>query len=272
VIAASDTNALIAYERGTINRAALDSDELAVAVVSARGLDVRRLAHTLGMLLAEELLLLGLDPVKGTVVSSARRELLVGLAGALVGELALAGLVDLAGKRFIAVGTPPEDPLLAAAHQALARSTGRRAADQLRRLDKGIGGVWARLVDGLAGQGVLGRRRDRVLVFTVTRHPVLQPAVREELLARVRAAAAGDGQLEPRTAVVLALTGPSGLLEVVAPDQASRRHAERRVETAAELTPVAPVVKKVIAEMQAAAAILIGSGAAGGGSASAPSS
>jgi hypothetical protein len=71
---------------------------------------------------------------------------------------------------------------------------------------------------------------------------------------------------------VLALTGPSGLLEVVAPDQASRRHAERRVETAAELTPVAPVVKKVIAEMQAAAAILIGFGAAGGGSASAPSS
>jgi hypothetical protein len=224
------------------------------------------------MLLAEELLLLGLDPVEGTGVT-ARQELLVGLAGALVGELALAGLVDLAGERFIAVGTPPADPLLADAHQALAQSQGRRAADQLSGLAEGIsGGVWARLVDGLAGQGVLGRRRDRVLVFTVTRHPVLQPAVREELLERVRAAAAGDGQLEPRTAVVLALTGPSGLLEVVAPDQASRRHAERRVETAAELTPVAPVVKKVIAEMQAAAAILIGFGAAGGGGASASSS
>ena len=158
------------------------------------------------MLLAEELLLLGLDPVKGTVVNSARRELLVGLAGALVGELALAGLVDLAGERFIAVGTPPDDPLLTAAHQALAQSTGRRAADQIRRARQGnSGGVWSRLVDGLAGQGVLGRRRDRVLVFTVTRHPVLQPAVREELLERVRAAAAGDGELEPRTAVVLAL-------------------------------------------------------------------
>ena len=56
------------------------------------------------MLLAEELLLLGLDPVEGTVVNSARQELLVGLAGALVGELALSGLVDLSGKRFIAVG------------------------------------------------------------------------------------------------------------------------------------------------------------------------
>jgi hypothetical protein len=216
------------------------------------------------MLLAEELLLLGLDPVQGTVVNHARQELLVGLAGALVGELALAGLVDLSGKRLIAVGGPPGDPLLAAAHQALARSTGRRAAAQLRGLDKGLGGIWSRLVDGLAGRGVLDRRRDRVLLVPVTRHPVLAPAVREEVLERVRAAAAGEGEIEPRTAVVLALAGPSRLLEVVAPDKAGRPHARRRIETATELTPVAPVVKKVIAEMHAAAA----AAAAGAGSGS----
>ena len=79
------------------------------------------------------------------LVNNAHRELLVGLAGALVGELALAGLVHPSGKRFIAVGGPPGDPLLAAAHQAQAQSTGRRAADQLRGLDKAIGGVWSRL-------------------------------------------------------------------------------------------------------------------------------
>jgi hypothetical protein len=83
---------------------------------------------------------------------------------------------------------------------------------------------------------------------------VLQPAVREEVLERVRAAAAGEGEIEPRTAVVLALAGPSRLLEVVAPGKASRPHARRRIETATELTPVGPVVKKVIAEMHAAAA------------------
>ena len=221
------------------------------------------------MLLAEELLLLGLDPVEGTVVNNARQELLVGLAGALVGELALAGLVDLSGKRFIAVGSPPDGTLLAAAHQALARSTGRRAAAQLRGLDRGIGGVWSRLVDGLADREVLGRRRDhvaRLAWFPVTRHPVLQPAVREEVLERVRAAAAGEGEIEPRTAVVLALAGPSRLLEVVAPDKASRRHARRRIETATELTPVAPVVKKVIAEMHAATAAVVSSGGGFGGS------
>lgn len=52
---------------------------------------------------------------------------------------------------------------------------------------------------------------------------------------------------------MLALAGPSRLLEVVAPDRASRHHAKRRIETAIDLTPVTPIAKKVIAEMQAAA-------------------
>jgi len=99
-------------------------------------------------------------------------------------------------------------------------------------------------------------------LFTVTRHPVLQPAVREELLERVRAAAAGEGEIEPRTAVVPALAGPLQLLEVVTPDEASRRHAKRRIQTATELTPVAPVVKKVIAEMQAAVMMAAAAGGA----------
>jgi hypothetical protein len=100
---------------------------------------------------------------------------------------------------------------------------------------------------------VLGRRRDRVLFWSVTRHPVLRPDAREEPLRRIRLAASGDAGLEPRTAVLLALTGPARLLEVVAPERAARRHARQRIKAATELTPVAPVVKKVISEMQAAA-------------------
>ncbi len=42
-----DTNVLIAYERGTIDRAALDTDELAVAAVSIAEyrVDARLIAH-----------------------------------------------------------------------------------------------------------------------------------------------------------------------------------------------------------------------------------
>ena len=79
------------------------------------------------------------------------------------------GLVDLSGKRFIAVGSPPGDPLLAAAHQALARSTGRRAggpqpssASLTRESAVSGPGWWT----GLPAGGVLGRRRDHVSWFT----------------------------------------------------------------------------------------------------------
>lgn len=204
------------------------------------------------MLLAEELLLLGLDPVRGTVVNSARQPLLVALSGALIGELALAGAVQLSGRQFVAAGPAPDHPLLARVHAELAAPGRRRAAAQLRRLDRAVGAVWPRLVDGLVEQGVLGRRRDRVLFWAITRHPVLQPVARQEPLDRVRLAAAGDNGLEGRTAVLLALTGPARLLEVVAPERAGRKHARQRIATASELTPVAPVVRKVIAEMQAA--------------------
>ncbi|HST46341.1 GOLPH3/VPS74 family protein [Jatrophihabitans sp.] len=203
------------------------------------------------MLIAEELLLLGLDPARGTPLAS-RQYLVVCLSGALVGELALAGAVELAGGRFVATGPAPDDPLLARVHALLAQHTLRRAPGQLRRLDRALGGAWSHLVDGLVERGVLGRRRDRMLLWSVTRHPVLRPDARDEPVRRVRLAAAGDGYLEPRTAVLLALAGPARLLEVVAPERAARRHARQRIKAASELTPVAPVVKKVIAEMQAA--------------------
>lgn len=116
---------------------------------------------------------------------------------------------------------------------------------------------------------MLARRRDRVLPWHVTRHPVLRRDLRDDVVQRVRRAAAGDGPLEPRTAVLLALSGPSHLLELVAPERAARAHAEARIGAAAELVPAADVVRKVLAEAQAA--VTAGALAATAGSTSATS-
>ncbi|NHC43744.1 GOLPH3/VPS74 family protein [Motilibacter aurantiacus] len=203
------------------------------------------------MLLAEELLLLGLDPEKGTVVNSARQYVKVGLSGALVAELALDGQVELRDRRFVPSGKEqPADPLLRDVRAALASPKGRRSKDQVRRLDKAAGGVWDRVAARLVDRGVV-ELQPRSL-FRTERYPVLDLAARAELLERVRAAAATDGQLDPRTAVVLALSGPCRLLEVVAPDRASRKQARQRIDAATALTPVAPVVKAVIADVQVA--------------------
>jgi hypothetical protein len=204
------------------------------------------------VLLAGELLLLALDPVRGAPVNSSREPLKVCLCGALVAELSLGGHVTLDGRRFVVTGSVPPAGLLRDVYDALASPKGRRAADQLRRLDRVLGGVWKRVVDALADRGVLGRRRDRVLLWRVTRHPVLRTDLRDDVVGRIRAAAAGDGELDPRTATVLALSGPARLLEVVAPAR-PRAKAKARIAEAADLTPVAPVVKKVIAAAQAAA-------------------
>jgi hypothetical protein len=205
------------------------------------------------MLLAEELLLAALDPERGTVVNSAGQALRVGLSGTLIAELGLSGALVVQDRRFTVTGPPPVDPLLRSVHEFLAGRSGRRSRDQVRRLDRAVGCVWSRVVDRLVAERVLGRRRDRVLFVPVTRHPVLRSELRQAVLERVRAAAAGDGPIDARTAVLLSLSGPCRLLEVVAPDRSTRRHARLRIEQATDLTPVTPAVKAVIAEMQAAA-------------------
>jgi hypothetical protein len=203
------------------------------------------------VLIAEELVLTALDPVRGRPVNGSGGVLPVCLTGALVAELALSGAVTWGGRRFEAAGAPPADPLLRDVHAALPDVGGRRAADQLRRLDKAVGRVWSRVVDGLVDQGVLGR--DPRGPLQVTAHRVLQPALRAQVVERLRAAAAGSGPLDARTAALLSLTGPARLLEVVS--DRPHAHAKRRIAEATELTPVAEVVKKVLAEAVAAAAV-----------------
>lgn len=202
------------------------------------------------MLLAEELLLAALDPVRGRPVNSSETPLKPALSGALVAELALAGSVVIERKRFAVTGRLPPAGLLRDAYTVLGSPKGRRSADQLRRLDKQVGGVWKRVVDPLIAQGVLGR--DPRGPWRVTAHPVRRADLRDEVVRRLRSAAAGDGPMEPRTAVLLALAGPARLLEVVA--DKPHDHAKRRIAEATDNTLVAEVVKKVIAEAAAAAA------------------
>ena len=58
--------------------------------------------------------------------------------------------------------------------------------------------------------------------------------------------------------MLLSMTGPAQLLEVVAPDRRSRKHARRRIDNALDSTalePIAESVRKVLAEAAAAVAV-----------------
>lgn len=148
------------------------------------------------MLIAEELLLLALDPVGGSPVNSSRRPLDVTLSGALIAELALTDAVRLDDGTFRPVGPRPSDPLLAAAHRALGEPKARRAADQVRNLNKALGGTWNAILGRLVSDRIVRPERRRVLLFPVTRHPVLRTDLRDDSVRRARSAAAGDGPLD----------------------------------------------------------------------------
>ena len=139
----------------------------------------------------------------------------------------------------------------------LAQALDNLAPHEGRKLESRLGAVkhagWKEVVDAMVADGILGRVR---LGLRATRHPVTDVAAHAAVLTEVRAAAASDGPIEPRTAALLALAGPSQLLEVVAPDRAARAHARRRIAEAAEQIPAAAAVKYVVDSMHAAVVVV----------------
>jgi hypothetical protein len=151
-------------------------------------------------------------------------------------------------------GQAPADPLLAAAATVVAER-GPKMKAVLSAMDRGLRrrtghGTWDAVVTTLVRDGVL----DAPVGRWPRRH-LRRPEVRAALLARVQAAASGDDELDARTAVLLAMTGPAHLLEVVAPARADRRHARRRIDHALDagtLRDVSTAVRQVLADAAAA--------------------
>jgi hypothetical protein len=91
---------------------------------------------------------------------------------------------------------------------------------------------------------------------------LLDVAARDAVIARLRQAAETDAPMDARTALVLNMTGPAGLLELVAADRKTRRHARQRIDQGLDGTGLevfGRVVRKLIAD-----AVAVASGGAAG--------
>lgn len=195
------------------------------------------------LLLAEELALVALDPKSGRHALGTGDALNACLAGLLVAELQLPD--------------PPASPLLDAVAGVLA-DKGPKLAHVLSAMDRCLGkrvgaGTWESTVAALVDRGAVepstGGWRPA--------HPVIDHGLRNRIVDRLRAAAAGYEPMELRTALVLSMTGPAQLLELVAPDRATRQHARDRIDHGLDASLVQPVpeaVRKVIADAAAAVA------------------
>jgi hypothetical protein len=207
------------------------------------------------VLLAEELALIALDTDSGRHALGTRDKLNACLAGLLIAELQLGGrsasrLLAAAAEVFAEAGPKTKSVL-----SAMNRGLERRLGD----------GTWDAVMSELASAGVVAAPSAGLR----PRHQVLDMAARDAVVERLRSAAATDQPLDARTALLLSMTGPAQLLELVAPDRRVRKHARRRIDHALDATSVQPIagsVRKVLADAAAAAAAGVTASTASSGS------
>ena len=203
------------------------------------------------MLAAEALVLLSLIPDGRTAHSGATDEVMsLGAAGALVAELVLLERLGLDGRGRVEVrGGHAGHPLLDAALDAVGPGPPSRLRSRLPGIARRAGR--RQVIDHLVARELVGRVKPRFL--RPTRHPP-QRGPHEQVLWRYRSAVASDTPLLPLDAIVVGLSGPCRLLEVVAPERATHGHARWRIGQAIELVPVLRTVREAIEAQIAAAA------------------
>jgi hypothetical protein len=134
----------------------------------------------------------------------------------------------------------------------------------LSHMDRGLRrsldhGTWDAVMAGLVEEGAVGPPSGGA----VRHHAVLDARRRAALVTRLRDAAAGDEAPDAHTALLLSMTGPAQLLELVAPQRTGRRHARRRIDHAldgGDLVELARIVRKLISDGEAGAAVAAASG------------
>jgi hypothetical protein len=155
--------------------------------------------------IAEELLLLALDDDKGTVSLNQSTSLPLGLAGALLAELALRDRVHVEGKHLLVHDpAPTDDPLLDEALTTIAGS--KKPHDAKHWVSKLSGKLKERLIKRLVERGVLREEECKILwVIPSSRYPAMQTSDEAAARERLRAVVLPSAEPDPRTVALLGL-------------------------------------------------------------------
>jgi hypothetical protein len=205
--------------------------------------------------LSEALLLLLLEEEKGASVWSGYAHE-AGLAGALLLDLAEAGLlVDRSGD-LAAIGAQPSPPSLAAAWRELvAAERPRDAKHWLGALPKALKPLTGTIAAALVDRGVLDERRHKTLgLFARTRYPELDPAPERALRSQLWAVLVAGTEPDDHLAALLGLLVPMDLVKpLLSRGEATLSRDERkaalaRAKTIADRGPVGDAVKAAVQE------------------------
>ncbi|WP_433248478.1 GOLPH3/VPS74 family protein [Streptosporangium sp. CA-135522] len=154
--------------------------------------------------IAEEVLLLAYEETEGKQLISSS-ELDAALGGALLAELAVAGRIDLVGKKVTVVDPTPlgEEELDATLARIAAESREHKPDWWVYKLHSTK--LRKRLLSRLAEQGVLSEESRKVLgIFPSTRYPERDPRVEQGIREHVQSVLSGASPDE-RSAVLIAI-------------------------------------------------------------------
>ncbi len=177
-----------------------------------------------------------------------------GAGGALLLELALDERVVVEDEKVIVRDPAPTgDAQVDAALAAVAADRRPRTAGHW--VQQFAGSARPEALDALVERGVLQRKKGKVLlVFPRTTYPApggVEPPAESQTRARLRAAVAGAGPVEPRTASLCALIAVTDLDRKVFADL-DREHVKARLAKIGEGQWAADAIRKTIEQIETA--------------------
>jgi hypothetical protein len=209
--------------------------------------------------LYEEVMLLALRNDRGTVAGGVMYTQAAG--GAILAELMLEGRVrtETKGRSIYAVvkdSTRTDDPILDECLKKM--NTAKRRGTLVTWVQKfaATKQLRHRVASGLVDRGVLRESEDKVLLFFTRRiYPELDTAFEARIIDRLdRAIFSDTGTVDPRTAVLVALAHPSGLLRANF-DRKRLKSRGRRIEAIMQGEAVGKATKQAIEAVQAAVVV-----------------
>jgi len=209
--------------------------------------------------LHEEVLLLALGE-KGTTAIESHLNLAIG--GAILAELLLLGRIQAQKekkKQFAIISStkPTGDTLLDECLGWIAESKKRRQLKAWVARFSNIKKLKRRVAAQLCRKGIVRESEDRVLfIFKRAIFPEIDPRPERALVERLRQAiSSGPGQVEPRTAVLLALAFHTDLLKN-AFEKKMLKDNKKRIESLASGEVVGDATKEAVEAVKAAAAMV----------------
>lgn len=203
--------------------------------------------------LAEELLLLGLHDEKGTMLSASALAMPYGLAGAMLIELAQAGLARVEGKDLVASPRgSARDEILDEVLEAI------RSSPKVRSIGHWVGRFGRsgkfkkRFLARLAGKGIVTHEEGRFLgIFPTSRYPQLDPRPEAGVRDRVRSGIRGVASPGERDGSLISLVHACDLVGVLF-EKGERREAKARAKEIARRQPIGGAVARAVEAVRAA--------------------